>query len=231
LENGLVLADAGNGTQWLSLSPQIWYASLLIGLAAVVDFLDGFVARLLKASSELGKQLDSLADVVSFGVAPSLIIYHFLKLSYAHMENGLSVTWWALTPAFLVACAAAYRLAVFNLATDQQFGFKGVPTPAIGLTVASFPMIYFGLENQTALSIAHQSIFWYVVIAILSFLMVSQWPLMAFKVKDKSIAGNLPQIILVLIAVVGAILLQWIAVPVVFITYIALSLAFKKKTP
>ena len=67
-------------------------ASLFIGLAAVVDFLDGFVARLFKATSEMGKQLDSLADVVSFGVAPGIIIYQFLRLSFAKEENGLDVS-------------------------------------------------------------------------------------------------------------------------------------------
>src|SRR3982751_2497532 len=95
------------GTQYISIPEQMFMASLFIGLAAVVDFLDGFVARWLKASSAIGAQLDSLADVVSFGVAPSMIVYQFLKLSYAQQEDGLDTTWLWLLPAFFIACAGA----------------------------------------------------------------------------------------------------------------------------
>ena len=93
------------------------YASLFICAAAVVDFLDGFVARFLNASSEMGKQLDSLADVVSFGVAPGVILYQLLRMSFVKEENGLdaSIIW--LLPAFILSCAAAYRLAKFNFDT------------------------------------------------------------------------------------------------------------------
>ncbi|MGF2414482.1 MAG: CDP-alcohol phosphatidyltransferase family protein, partial [Ferruginibacter sp.] len=94
-------------------------ASYLIFAAAVVDFLDGFVARLLGATSDMGKQLDSLSDVVSFGVAPSVILYQLLRISFIKEETGLdtSIAW--LLPAFIVACAGAYRLARFNLDNTQ----------------------------------------------------------------------------------------------------------------
>src|SRR5689334_18748236 len=107
------------GVQYIGFSEQLWMASLFIGLAALVDFLDGFVARLFKATSEMGKQLDSLADVVSFGAAPAMIMYQFLRLSLAKEEDGLnaSVIW--LLPALFIACAAAYRLAKFNIDTTQ----------------------------------------------------------------------------------------------------------------
>jgi CDP-diacylglycerol--serine O-phosphatidyltransferase len=119
MQNGITIATGDDGAQFVIMPEEIWIASLFIGLAAVVDFLDGFVARLFKATSELGKQLDSLADVVSFGVAPSLIVYHFLRLSYAREVDGLNISWTLLTPAFFIACAGAYRLAKFNIATDQ----------------------------------------------------------------------------------------------------------------
>src|SRR5204863_4256773 len=107
---------SGEGVSTVHLPEKITWGCLFIFLAAIVDFLDGFVARLFKATSEMGKQLDSLADVVSFGVAPSLIVYHFLRISYAREVDGLNVSWILLTPAFLIACAAAYRLAKFNIA-------------------------------------------------------------------------------------------------------------------
>src|SRR5215510_1528099 len=83
LQNGLIVFTNEQGAQLLDIPEKIWIASLFIGLAALVDFLDGFVARLFKATSEMGKQLDSLADLVSFGVAPGLIIYQFLRMSFA----------------------------------------------------------------------------------------------------------------------------------------------------
>jgi len=205
-------------------------AAYFIFAAAVVDFLDGFVARLLNASSEMGKQLDSLSDVVSFGVAPSVILYQLLRISFIKEEDGLetSIAW--LLPAFLVACAGAYRLARFNLDNSQSYGFKGVPIPAAGLFIASFPLIlHFGnnfidvsqwLTNKWVL---------YAVIVLLSGLMVSKLPLMALKFKDFTIKNNLPKLILLLIALPTAFLLQWLAVPVIFIAYIILSLLFKQQ--
>ena len=230
LQHGITIANDDNGAQWVIMPEEIWLASLFIGLSAIVDFLDGLVARMFKATSERGKQLDSLADVVSFGVAPSLIIYHFLRLSFAREENGLDISWAVLTPAFIIACAAAYRLAKFNLDAEQQYGFKGVPTPAVGLLIASFPLIYWYSNNETIINLFHTKWVWYAIILILSYLMVSNLPLMAFKFKDYTLKNNMPKIVLLLIAVLAALLLKWIAVPVIFIAYIALSLIFKNKT-
>ena len=227
MQNGITIATGDDGAQFIIMPEEIWMASLFIGLAGVVDFLDGFVARLFKATSEMGKQLDSLADLVSFGVAPSLIVYHFLRLSYARQEDGLNVSWVLLTPAFIIACAAAYRLAKFNIATDQHYGFKGVPTPAVGLLIASFPLIYY---STTMDDLFQNKWTWYAIIIVLSWLMVSNLPLMALKFKDFSVKNNLPKIILILLAIVAGIFLNWLAVPLVFVAYIILSLAFKNKT-
>lgn len=205
-------------------------ASYFIFAAAVVDFLDGFVARLLNATSEMGKQLDSLSDVVSFGVAPSMILYQLLRTSFIKEESGLdtSIVW--LLPAFIVACAGAYRLARFNLDNSQSYGFKGVPIPAAGLLIASFPLIlHFGNSPLDVSEWLTNKWVLYVVIVVVSWLMVSTMPLMALKFKDFTIKNNLPKIILVIIALVAAILLKWLAVPVVFIAYIILSLLYKQK--
>ncbi len=230
MQHGITITNDNNGAQWVIMPEEIWKASLFIGLAALVDFLDGFIARLFNASSEMGKQLDSLADVVSFGVAPSLIVYHFLRLSYAHEENGLDISWAVLTPAFIIACAAAYRLAKFNVDTQQQYGFKGVPTPAVGLLIASLPLIYWYSNSEMVATIFQNKWFWYALILLLSSLMISNLPLIALKFKDYSIKKNLPKIILILIAIVAAVLLKWMAVPILFIAYIGVSLLFKNKT-
>ncbi len=211
-----------------NIPEKITWAAIFIMIAAVIDFLDGFVARLLKATSEMGKQLDSLSDVVSFGVAPAVIIYQLLKFSFAREENGLDISTFWLMPAFILACAAAYRLAKFNLATDQQFSFRGVPVPAIGLLVASFPLILHFNEIAGVSSLLLNKWFLYVLIVVLSYLMVSNIRMMSLKFKDFTLHNNMPKIILLAVAIIAALFLQWIAVPIVFIFYVLLSLNKRK---
>ncbi|MBI3883910.1 MAG: CDP-alcohol phosphatidyltransferase family protein [Sphingobacteriales bacterium] len=218
-------------TSSFNIPENLSYAALFLFAAAIVDFLDGFVARLCKATSEMGKQLDSLADVVSFGVAPGVIFYQLLRMSFMREESGLDISIAFLLPAFLFSCAAAYRLAKFNLDDSQSYGFKGVPTPAAGLLVASFPLIlHYG--NTGLINISEWLVNkWvlYVIILLLSCLMVSNLPLMALKFKDYTFKNNLSKIILLVIGFIAAVVLQWLAVPIIFITYIILSLALKNK--
>src|SRR5919112_3899982 len=136
-----IIVLENTGATEVYMPEKIWWGALFIFGAAIVDFLDGFLARALKASSEMGKQLDSLSDVVSFGVAPGMILYQLLRIGYAQNENGLDVSLWALLPAFLFSGAVAWRLAKFNLSTNQTNSFQGVPSPAAGLLIASFPLI------------------------------------------------------------------------------------------
>ena len=229
LQNGIAIQYNAEGAQYIDIPEKIWMASLFIAIAAVIDFLDGFVARLFNASSEMGKQLDSLADVVSFGVAPSIIMYQFLRMSFAKEENGVDVSILWLVPALLIAVAGAYRLARFNLDSSQQYGFKGVPIPAAGLLIASLPLIYWNSNSETITNLLLNKWVLYIIIVLVSWLMISTLPLMALKFKNFSVKDNLPKIILLGIALVAAFLLQWLAVPVVFIAYIILSLLYKQK--
>jgi CDP-diacylglycerol--serine O-phosphatidyltransferase len=230
LQNGILITVDAGGTELLYIPEKIWVASLFIGLAAVVDFLDGFVARLFKASSEMGKQLDSLADLVSFGVAPAMIFYQFLRLSFAQEEGGLDVSLLWLVPVFILPCAAAYRLARFNLDTSQSYSFKGMPVPAVGFFVASLPLIYWNVTDETIRNLLLNKWFLYGLVLTLSGLMVSTLPLMALKFKDYSLKNNLPKYLLVAIAIVSVILLKWLAPPVIVLAYVLLSLFFKNKT-
>jgi CDP-diacylglycerol---serine O-phosphatidyltransferase len=236
LEPGLILLPLDSEGNILIPPAQIEYVpekvvlgSLFIGMAAVVDFLDGFVARLFKATSEMGKQLDSLADVVSFGVAPSMIVYQFLKLSYAQQGNGLDISFLWVVLAFIIAAAGAYRLARFNIDTSQSYGFKGVPIPAAGLLIASFPLIYWYTDSLWVTELFLNKWFWYGVILLISYLMVSNLPLLALKFKDYTVKNNIPKIILVAGSIILILFLKWLAVPAIFILYIAVSLAFKNK--
>ena len=232
LQTGQTIAFINNeGYTMVDLPEKITWGALLIFCAAIVDFLDGFVARLLKATSPMGKQLDSLSDVVSFGVAPALIIYQLLRISYAQEENGLDVSISFLLPALIIACAAAWRLAKFNLDESQQYSFKGLPTPAAGLFVASLPLILkFPPDMINITDYIFNKWILYVIIVLLSFLMVSNLPLMGFKFKDFSLKNNLPKYLMIIIGVVAAIFLQWIAVPILLVTYVIVSLLFKNKS-
>lgn len=227
LQNGIVIVADANGGQWIDIPEKIWMASLFIGLAAAVDFLDGFVARFFNASSEMGKQLDSLADLVSFGVAPGLIIYQFLRLSLAQQSGGLdtSVIW--LLPAFIVPCAAAWRLARFNLDNSQSFSFKGMPVPAAGIFIASLPLIYWNVNEPWVVDLLLNKWFLFGLVLLLSYMMVSNLPLMALKFKDFSVKNNLLKYLLVLIAIAAIFILKWLAVPVIILSYIVLSLIDK----
>jgi CDP-diacylglycerol--serine O-phosphatidyltransferase len=208
-----------------NIPEKLTWAAVCIGMAALIDFLDGFVARLLKATSSMGKQLDSLSDVVSFGVAPSAIIYQLLRFSFAREENGLNISVLWLVPAFILSCAAAYRLAKFNLDESQSLVFKGVPVPAIGLLVASFPLILhfntIGIVNNLLIN----KWFLYALVMVLSYCMVSNMRMMSLKFSDYTLKSNVPKITLFIIAIITAIFLQWIAVPVVFIFYIIVYLS------
>jgi CDP-diacylglycerol--serine O-phosphatidyltransferase len=227
-DTGRPLLD-NEGGQFIVLSEKIWLASIFIFVAAVIDFLDGFVARLFKATSEMGKQLDSLADVVSFGVAPSIIVYQFLRMSIAQQEGGLdaSIIW--LLPAFIIPCAGAYRLARFNIDTEQSVVFKGLPIPAAGILIASFPLIYWFSYEFWIAAILLETWFWYVIIVLLSWLMVSKIPMLSLKFNDFTFKNNIPKILLGVIALVSVALFNWASIPVIIAVYILLSLLFKNK--
>lgn len=219
-----------NGEEWKVYLPEkVQWGAFFIFLAAVVDFFDGFVARLMKADSEMGKQLDSLADVVSFGVAPGMIMYQMLRLSFAYEPDGLETPFYNLLPALLLPAAAAWRLARFNIDPGQKYGFKGVPAPAAGLVIASIPLImlhdYFGIQQL----LLNKWVI-YAVIVVVSYLMVSTLPLMGLKFTNYNVKDNWPKFLLVAVALVSALLFQWMAVPIVFILYILLSLLTQNKT-
>jgi len=230
LQTGESLVIQNDEGSWAPQLPEkIWWGSLCIGIAAIIDFLDGFVAWLFHATSEMGKQLDSLADVVSFGVAPGLILYQLLRISFIQQENGLDVSVWALAPAVLFPCAGAWRLARFNTGSHTASDFQGLPIPAAGLVVASLPLIVF-YDRFNASALLLNKWLLYALIVLLSYLMVGRSRFIALKFSDSSLKNNLPAIVLAIVAVVAAVLLQWLAVPVVFIAYIIISWTTKKTT-
>lgn len=192
-------------------------AGTMIFLAALFDFLDGFAARLLKAYSPLGAQLDSLSDVVSFGVAPSFIMYHYLQsasISVFVLEfNIVSFV------AFFLAVFSALRLAKFNIDDRQTTSFIGLPTPAMGLFVASLP---FALRDESLAfmgGLMTNAIFLLAIIVVFCFLMVSEIPFFSLKIKNLRFKENIHIYVLMIFAVVAFVVLGFAAIPFVMLFY------------
>ncbi len=179
--------------------------------ACIFDFLDGFAARALNVSSPIGKELDSLADMVSFGVLPSLVMYR--------MIDTLSSSEWLPYAAFSLAVFSALRLAKFNVDENQKDSFIGLPTPANALFIAS--LVY--LESPWDLFIS-QDFFLIAIIVVFSFLLVA--PVELFALKFKSMAWKDNQLKFTFVAFSALMLGIWqlAAMPFVILTYVAVSL-------
>ena len=197
-------------------------AAAMIFVAAVFDFFDGFAARLLNAKSPIGGELDSLSDVVSFGVAPSFIIAMLLsKTGIIWMISNVNVF---PMLAFILAAFAAVRLAKFNIDTRQTSSFIGLPVPAVGLFIASLPLMLSDICNQSALyKIIVNPYFLLAIVAIFSWLMISEVPFFSFKIKNLKFKDNILRYFVVIFAIVAVIVLKWVALPFIFLFYILLS--------
>ena len=193
-------------------------AGALIFLAAVLDFFDGFAARLLNQSSPIGKELDSLADMVTFGVLPSMIVFQYLERTNDSIEiEGMLVSF----VAFLLAVFSALRLAKFNIDTRQADSFIGVPTPANAIVVASLPFILRMYPESQSIIVNSTVLIGYTL--VMSFLMIMEVPLLAFKFKSFGWKENQLKYIFLGVSVVLLILLKFAAVPLIVGIYILLS--------
>jgi CDP-diacylglycerol---serine O-phosphatidyltransferase len=227
IPNALTLMNLFSGTiaVVLALSGHMIHACWFIFLAAVFDFLDGFTARLLKAKSEIGAQLDSLADVVSFGVAPAVFIYILLEESPDQFPVYTGE--FALLPflALLLAVASAYRLAVFNLDPGQSDRFRGLPTPAMGLLVAALPLaIRQYQDNPSATGFITNQITLIVLIIVLSFLMVSRIPMISLKFSNYKWKKNVYRYVLLILSVFLLVAFQYAGLVMSILLYIFISL-------
>lgn len=202
-------SDIANKNKWLLVAP-----SLFIFAASVFDFIDGFAARILKVNSELGKQLDSLADLVSFGVAPAFII-----LGY-----GLIGDWSFL--GFFLGIFSAVRLAKFNNDTRQSESFLGLPVPSSGLVIASLPFI----TVTSALSFMLNQTFVAILIGVLCLLMVSEIPLIALKFKNFTFKDNFYRYLLLFIALISILIFGFQGISIVILGYVIISV-FALKLP
>jgi len=199
-------------------------AGIFIFTGAVFDFFDGFSARLLHAKSDIGLQLDSLSDMVTFGVAPGFILYQLILISHGNpVAKGIDFIPFL---AIMVPWMSALRLAKFNIDEAQTTSFKGLPTPALAILIASLPLIRQELYPAQD--------FWYMVftnsyflltVAVFgSLLLVSTFPMFSLKFKSFGWRENSIKYIFLAVALVLLIWLQAVAIPFVVLLYLFLSL-------
>lgn len=197
---------------------------VLFLIACLLDFLDGFVARLLGVQSEIGKQLDSLADMVTFGVVPGFIWVFYITNFPGSIPKSFENFGFLF---LLIPVASAYRLAKFNIATDQSTDFKGLPTPANALFWVS--LLYClkaellagflsGVREQKVV------VFLCALAMIFSYLMISNIPMFGLKFKNPSFKGNFWKYLLLTSSLILLVFFKWLALPLIVVLYIILSI-------
>lgn len=213
--------------------------SIFVFLGIFFDFFDGLAARKLHVQSALGVQLDSLADLVTSGVVPGIIMFQLLNLSIGIPE--IESTEWTTSNilidfnfppialfGFLIILASAYRLAKFNIDEDQQAYFKGLPVPANTLLILSLPLIMEFQNNDAINAIILNKWFLIGLTLISCFLLNSNMKLFALKFKDWSFKSNATRYIFLILSIVLLIVLQFAAIPVIIVVYIIMSLLDSK---
>jgi CDP-diacylglycerol--serine O-phosphatidyltransferase len=206
-------------------------AAIFVLIGIIFDFFDGFIARLLKVSGELGKQLDSLADMVTSGVVPGIIMFKLIQSNLV-VENSLEMKTEQILDipliGLILTLAACYRLASFNLDTRQTDSFIGLPTPAMCLFVISLPLIRMHSEVEFINDLISNNYFLIALTCVLSFLMNAELHLFSLKFKEYSFKNNYIKYIFLIASVLLIFKLNFLAIPLIIMVYILLSV-FKKK--
>ena len=209
-----------------SLNGALETAAYFIFAAAVFDFFDGFAARWLQAYSAIGKELDSLADVVSFGVAPAFIMYEMLLKAAAKYDLPVefySSGWWVSAAAFLIAAFSALRLAKFNIDTRQTDSFIGLPTPANALFICSLAFTSSGGNHSWAIFTGNM-FFLLGITIVFSYLLVSELPLFSLKFKSFNWKNNKIRYLFVAFSALILIGFHWAGFSLVILLYVILSI-------
>ena len=201
-------------------------ASICIFTGAFLDFTDGLVARLLNITSNFGKELDSMADMVTFSVAPSFILFHFMfvidnELIFRHSMQSSNL-FLPASLAFLIPIFSAYRLANFNIDNKQTNSFIGLPTPALAIFIAAIPHI-----NFNEFSIFTNIQFLIIVALIMPILLVIKTPLFSLKFSKKEKINsrlNILRILLIFSAIILFFIFKFVSIPFIVILYLILSI-------
>ena len=221
-----------------ALTDKLVEAALFVFLGIFFDFFDGFFARKFNVSGELGKQLDSLADMVTSGVVPGLVMFQlllfatkqqwFMELSYESMTSwqDYSDTFYYFIPfiGLLIPLASAYRLANFNIDERQTSSFIGLPTPALAIFVLSLPLILHYSDQQFFIHFIHNKYILIIITLLGSYLLNAEIPLFSLKFKNYSWASNKVKYIFLVCTVILLGTLRTVAIPMVIILYVSISI-------
>lgn len=208
------------------------YVPFIILLCALFDFLDGLTARWLGAYSNIGKELDSLADVVSFGVAPGILMFRLMEKGFAEfnpsfrLESANVWQWLIFACTFLIPTFSALRLAKFNLDTTQKTSFKGLPTPASGLFIVFLFLSLLKPESNTFHSYLNHPLVLASISAVLSLLMISNLRMISLKFKHYKFSGNETRYLLLVSGLILIFFLGAAGGMLAMLLYILLSVLF-----
>jgi CDP-diacylglycerol--serine O-phosphatidyltransferase len=200
----------------------------LVCLGIFFDYWDGFFARIWKVQSPIGLQLDSLADMVTSGVVPGLVMYKMLA-DIQENQSQYNLTedtyYMGVVPylGFLITLASCYRLAKFNVDTRQTDSFIGLPTPANALLIMSIPMIQFHSEFEWLVDFLSNPYVLVGVTVLSSYLLNAEIPLFSLKVKSFSWEKYKIQVVFLIISLILIVLLEFIAIPIIILLYVILS--------
>lgn len=205
-------------------------AFLFVCLGIFFDFWDGFFARKFKVSGELGLQLDSLADIVTSGVVPGLMIFKLLQdiqeddTSVYYLTEDFYYMGFVPYLGFVITLASAYRLAKFNIDTRQTDSFIGLPTPANALFIMSIPMIQFDGTHEWLVNALFNPFVLLIISLVSAYMLNAEIPLFSLKIKDFSWDKNKLQVFFLAIAATLLLFLGFTALPIIILLYVVLSL-------
>lgn len=234
IPNAVTLLNLLSGAVALMLASggHIGTAGYFILLAAVFDFLDGLVARWLGVHSSVGEQLDSLADMVSFGLAPAFLLFQHLRFLQPVQGELMPLAdlpvsaWLGLGAPFLITLCAALRLARFNTDVRQKDSFIGVPTPAAALFFATILLVYHHDHALQDVQLFNSPWFWWVLAAVFSAMMLAPVKMFSLKFQHLHWQNNQIRYVFVVISVFLLVSLQALALPLIMVWYILLSIVY-----
>ncbi|MEH6408108.1 MAG: CDP-alcohol phosphatidyltransferase family protein [Leeuwenhoekiella sp.] len=238
IPNSFTMANLFSGMlgTYFAATNRLDFAAYAVVLGIFFDFFDGFFARILNKQSDLGLQLDSLADVITSGVVPGMVMFQLL---YRIESWGTGVRliqqdfhWESLSLlpflGFAITLASAYRLAKFNIDTRQTESFIGLPTPANALLIISLPLILMNESSEFAQNLISNTWFLLALTALSCYLLNAELPLFALKFKSWGFAENKVRYIFLILSVLLLIFLQFLAIPVIIVLYVIVSLLLVK---
>ena len=228
LANAFTLANLFSGSigviQLLAGNYQITAICIIVSL--ILDFFDGFIARAMKSNSNLGAQLDSLADMVSFGLLPGIVMYKALE-PFGNQIFGMELPFEIKYFGIFITLFSCLRLAIFNLDEEQTYYFKGLNTPSN--TILIFGLYYAFLENGNFQFLFENPLLMVIFTIISSWILVSPIKMIAMKFKSMKLEDNYPKIALLIGAVLILIIFKTVGIPLVILYYILISLIFQKQ--